>query len=189
MKKIFKRERLLLIIVEFGNKPSSLRRQNEEQSKIEEESSKKESSQSGRTPNVNTTPRYLKEYRKKKEQGKKIRAEIESQKSIKSNKSLHKSRDRSSQKQGVSTPSVTKPRPPKRPANIDYLTRLAQPKTQSKYVLIKEDSSSSKSSENSVDERQKKIQEEKAERNLYKKGLDLAQLISRESPRETKEKK
>ena len=78
----------------------------------------------------------------------------------------------------------------KRPPNMDYLNKLSQPKSKDKYIIVKEGSSSSASAEESEeDQRQKEIREQKEERRMYKKGVDFAQLISRESPRDKKIKK
>ena len=46
---------------------------------------------------------------------------------------------------------------PRRPHNIDYLQRLAQPKSTGKYVLVKEDSSESADEDSKLNERQKQL--------------------------------
>lgn len=70
--------------------------------------------------------------------------------------------------------------PPKKPHNIGYLSRLAQPKSIGKYVLVKEDSSDEDSEEDkkdkdkdkdkNVDDKQKQIINAREERMLKKKG-------------------
>lgn len=70
--------------------------------------------------------------------------------------------------------------PPKKPHNIGYLSRLAQPKSIGKYVLVKEDSSDEDSEEDkkdkdkdkdkNVDDKQKLIKNAREERMLKKKG-------------------
>ena len=179
--------------VRMRRKPSSLRKQREEQRKREDDkfSLPNITPKGDRTPHSNITPRYLKEYRKKKEQGQKLREEIETNKSLRSQKSMKRSTKRSpsQSRKDASMSSHKQSKSVKRPHNLDYLNRLAQPKTQAKYVLVKEDTSSEgESEEKEEDEKQKKIREDREERRLYKKGIDFAQLISRESPRNNKEK-
>ena len=83
-----------------------------------------------------------------------------------------------------------KPKSVKRPANLDYLNRLAQPKTQAKYVVVNEETSSEgEGSPEEPESNYDRLKREREERNLRKNGVDLATLISRESPRNKKDKK
>ena len=74
----------------------------------------------------------------------------------------------------------------KRPVNSEYLSRLAQPKKKGSYVLMKESSSEG---ESSGDENYKRLKAKREERKMIKHGVDFANLISRESPRNKKGKK
>ena len=66
--------------------------------------------------------------------------------------------------------TTTKERsPPKRPPNLDYLNRLSQPKSKSRYVLVKEGESDSEDvKEPDLTESQKKIVKDKEERQMNK---------------------
>lgn len=89
----------------------------------------------------------------------------------------------SQNKRVASTPVNIKPKPRGKPANLDYLNRLAQPKAKAKYVVMNEETSSEAEGEGEEGKDRSASPDNLKPDNKYKKTPDLSQIISRESPR------